>query len=38
MRFHRARTLTISVILAAATFLGSVATVLAGGAPGPVPK
>ena len=38
MRLHRARTFTISAILAAATVLASVATALAGGGPGPIPR
>jgi hypothetical protein len=38
VRFHRARTFTISAILAAAAFLASVATVLADSNPGPLPR
>ena len=38
MRFHRARTITISAILATAAFLATVATVLADGGGGPIPK
>ncbi|MEA2548353.1 MAG: hypothetical protein QOI00_943 [Chloroflexota bacterium] len=38
MRFHRARTITISAILTAAAFLASVATVLADGSGGPIPR
>jgi hypothetical protein len=38
MRFHRARTISISAILAAAAFLATVATVLADGGGGPIPK
>jgi hypothetical protein len=38
VRFHRTRSFVISVILSAATLLASVATVLADGKPGPIPK
>jgi hypothetical protein len=38
MRFHRARALTVSAILAVASVLATVATVLADGNPGPIPR
>jgi hypothetical protein len=38
MRFHRARSLAISAIVAASMLLASVVTVLADGGPGPFPK
>ena len=38
VRFHRARTLTVSAIIAAATLLASVATVLAESGAGPIPR
>lgn len=38
MQFHRARTLIISAILAAATVLTIVATALADGNVGPIPR
>ena len=38
MRFHRVRTLTISAILAVATLLAGVATALAEGGTGPIPR
>ena len=38
MRIHRARTILLSAVLAAATLLGTVATVLAGGGTTPIPK
>ena len=38
MRFHRARTFIISAILAAATVLTTVATVIADSNVGPIPR
>jgi len=38
MRFPRARSFTISAILATAAFLATVATVLADGNVGPIPR
>jgi hypothetical protein len=38
MRNHRVRTILASAILATATLLLSVATALAGGIPGPIPR
>jgi hypothetical protein len=38
MQFHRARTFFVSAVVATTALLASVATVLAGGGPGPFPK
>jgi len=38
MRNHRVRTILASAILATTTLLLSVATALAGGIPGPIPR
>jgi hypothetical protein len=38
MRFHRARTFIVSAILASATVLATVATVLAESSNGPIPR
>ena len=38
VRFHRARTITLSTILAAAAILASVVTALADGGTGPIPR
>jgi hypothetical protein len=38
MRIHRARAILVSIAFAAMALMTSVATVLADGTPGPVPK